>query len=73
MSDESTLEGWVPNVGVDVTLEKVIDSAFEYRGDVSLDMVDGTTAVGYLFNRNVAVAIPFAEVLEAGTGEWLHL
>ncbi len=73
MSDGSTLQGWVPNISGDVTLEQVIDSAFDYRGDVSLDKVDGTTVVGYLFNRNAAAAIPFAEVMEAETGEWLRL
>ena len=73
MSEESTLEGWVPNVGGDLTLEQVIDSAFEYRGDISLDKVDGTTVVGYLFNRNAAAGIPIVEVLEAETGEWLRL
>ena len=73
MMDESTLEGWIPNVGDDATLEQVIDYAFEYRGDVSLDKVDETTVVGYLFNRNAAVALPFVEVLEAETGKWLRL
>lgn len=73
MSDESTLEGWVPTVDDGVTLAQVVESAFEYRGDVSLDKVDETTIVGYLFNRNAAAATPFVEVLEAGTGEWLRL
>ena len=73
MSDDSTLEGWVPNVGGDVTLAEVIESAFEYRGDVTIDKVDGTTVVGYFFNRNAAAAIPFGEVIEADTGEWLRL
>ena len=73
MNDESTLESWVPNIGGEQTLEQVIDTAFEYRGDISLDKVDETTIVGYLFNRNAAAAIPFVEVLEAETGEWLRL
>lgn len=73
MSDESSLEGWVPDVSTDVTLAQVIDYAFEYRGDVSIDKVDGTTVVGYLFNRNAATTVPTVEVIEVDTGERLRL
>ena len=73
MSNESSFQGWVPNVGIEVTLEQVVDNAFDYRGDVSVDKVDGTTVVGYLFNRNAATAIPFLEVIELDTGNSLHL
>ena len=73
MDPETTLEGWEPILGDRLTLVEIIDNAFEYRGDISLDRVDGTTVVGYLFNRNADVAIPFLEVLEATTGECLRL
>ena len=73
MDNESTLEGWVPSLGGQVTLSEVINKAFEYRGDISLDRIDGTTVVGYLSNRNAIAAIPFVEVLEAKTGECLRL
>ena len=73
MNDESKLKSSVPSIGGEQTLGQMIDTAFEYRGDISLDKVDETTVVGYLFNRNAAAAIPFVEVLEAETGEWLRL
>ena len=73
MADEGSLQGWEPELGGDVTLARVVDLAFEYRGDVSLDAVDGKTIVGYLFNRNAAGATPFAEVMETDTGARLRL
>ena len=55
------------------SLADIIDLAFEYRGDVSIDRVDGSAIVGYLFNRNAAGAAPYAEVIETGSGHHLRL
>jgi hypothetical protein len=35
-------------------LEKQIEAAFDYRGDVTLTLSDGETLVGYVFNRDFA-------------------
>ena len=67
MTDEQTLEGWVP--GPDVSLDEIIERAFDYRGNVTLVRRDGTELVGYLFNRNATVAEPFVEMIDiAGDG-----
>ena len=73
MPGEASLQGWVPEIGPGTPIEHVVDLAFEYRGDVSVDLVDGTTILGYLFNRKAAGALSFAEVIEAATGERLRL
>ncbi|HXH82140.1 MAG TPA: hypothetical protein VNN07_04335 [Candidatus Tectomicrobia bacterium] len=52
MSEETSLEGWAPEIPDADTLERVIDLAFDYRGDVTLDLDDGRQVVGYLFNRD---------------------
>ncbi len=68
MTDE-TLEGWVPEIGQGLTLEEVIERAFDYRGNVTVVRTDGTELEGYLCNRNHAVAEPFVQVFDrAGDG-----
>ena len=73
MGDEASLQGWDPTDADQVTLAELVDHAFAYRGDVSLEAVDGSTIVGYVFNRNAAGATPFAEVIETETGARLRL
>jgi hypothetical protein len=45
-----------------------IESAFDYRGDVTLTLTDGRTLVGYVSNRNWEDSEPFLEVM---TPDWL--
>jgi hypothetical protein len=66
---EETLEGWEPEVGRGVTLEEVVERAFDYRGNVTVVKTDGTEFEGYLFNRNRDVAEPFVQMFgRAGDG-----
>jgi hypothetical protein len=65
MPDEASLQGWEPVVSDDLPFTKVVELAFAYRGDVSLDLVDGTTLVGYLFNYNSETL----DVIQTETGE----
>lgn len=77
MADEESLQGWEPVIGDEMPVAKVVEIAFGYRGDVSLDLVDGTTIVGYLFNyQSGRIAVgraPIAEVIQTDTGERLRL
>ncbi len=59
------LEGWVPEIGGDLTLARVIDLAFDYRGNTTVVTTDGTEIEGYLFNRNGDVPDPFVQVFDA--------
>jgi hypothetical protein len=47
-----------------------IEKAFDYRGDVTLDLKDGTNVVGYLFNREPKgtprCPEPFVEIYPTG-------
>ena len=65
--EERSLEGWAPDIPDAATLADVLDRAFDYRGDVTLVLADGSQVDGYLFNRNRDVAEPFVQVF-AGTG-----
>lgn len=67
MTSEPSLEGWVP--GPDVPLADVIDRAFDYRGNVTVELRDGTELSGYLFNRDARTRQPFVQMFDtAGDG-----
>ena len=69
LDEHGPLEGWDPAVGVEVSLEDVVDRAFDYRGDVTVVRRDGTEVIGYLFNRNAEVVRPFVQMFDrAGEG-----
>ena len=63
MIDEQSLEGWVP--GPDDSLTEVIERAFDYRGNVTVERRDGGELVGYLFNRNAEAREPFVQMIDA--------
>src|SRR5690242_17301002 len=71
MTEEGTLEGFVPAADADVA--QVIEHAFDYRGDVTLVRRDGSEVVGYLFNRNRDVAAPFVQLYPATGGDPLTI
>jgi len=41
---------------------EAVELAFDYRGDVTLELKSGETVVGYLFNRDAAGADPWIEI-----------
>jgi hypothetical protein len=59
-----SLEGWEPAPAGGEDLARVIDLAFDYRGDVTVVGRDGCEWIGYLFNRSATVPDPFVEILE---------
>jgi hypothetical protein len=64
-----SLEGWVPEVGPYLTLQEVVEFAFDYRGNTTIVRTDGTEVVGYLFNRDTYGPEPFIEYFdESGEG-----
>jgi hypothetical protein len=64
VSEDTALEGWAPEPATAEDLARVVDLAFDYRGDVTLVLRDGGERVGYLFNRDGCIAEPFVEILE---------
>lgn len=68
-AERGPLEGWDPAVGVEVSLEEVVERAFDYRGDVTVVRRDASELCGYLFNRNAEVTEPFVQLFDrAGAG-----
>jgi hypothetical protein len=62
--EERSLEGWAPEPGPDLTLNHLIDLAFDYRGNVTIVASDGSEIEGYLFNRDAEVADPFVQLFD---------
>jgi hypothetical protein len=55
--------------GPDVPLADVIDHAFDYRGNVTVERRDGSELVGYLSNRDARAREPFVQLFDlAGDG-----
>ena len=47
-------------------LFSVIDSAFDYRGDVTVVLTSGEKIVGYVFNRKVDAEPAYLDIFPAG-------
>ena len=50
------------------TITDLIERAFQYRGDVTVGIVDGKPVTGYLYNRNASCSEPFVQLFETATG-----
>ena len=47
-------EGWVPELASDEDLRRALETAFDYRGDVTITLKNGTQIEGYIFDRRSA-------------------
>lgn len=52
-----TLEGRILNIDSPADLNEVLRLAFDYRGDVTVHLRDGSTVDGFLFNHNATSGI----------------
>lgn len=57
-----SLEGRVCTSQSQGETAEVVELAFDYRGDVTLTLSSGESVVGYIFNRQAAVADPYLEL-----------
>lgn len=48
---EKSLQGWIPPLVTDEEVRAALEKAFDYRGDVTLTLRDGSVVEGYLFDR----------------------
>ena len=45
------LEGWVPPLATDEEIRTAFEKAFDYRGDITLTLKNGSKVEGYVFDR----------------------
>jgi hypothetical protein len=50
----AAVEGWVPELASEQDLLAALETAFDYRGDVTIARKDGSTVEGYIFDRRSA-------------------
>jgi hypothetical protein len=68
MESEKSLEGWEPEPGPDLPLARIVELAFDYRGNVTVARRDGTELYGYVFNRDTDTPAPYLEMFDAEGG-----
>ena len=61
-ADEKTLQGWIPSLASDAEVREALEKAFDYRGDVTLTLKDGSRVEGYLFDRRNGATLDTSEV-----------
>jgi hypothetical protein len=64
VDEEQSLEGWQPQPSAELPLGRIIDLAFDYRGNTTVVTVNGRALDGYLFNRDADAAEPFIEMFD---------
>jgi hypothetical protein len=68
MEAEKSLEGWAPEPNAELPLARIIDLAFDYRGNTTIMKRDGTALHGYVFNRDADAPAPYLEMFDAEGG-----
>jgi hypothetical protein len=72
-AEEPSLEGWAPEPSEALPLARIVDLAFDYRGNTTVVRTDGVELEGYVFNRNAEVPEPFIQMFDAGGGGLITL
>src|SRR5438067_6524460 len=45
------LEGWIPELASEAEIAQALEKAFDYRGDVTITLKNGSKLEGYIFDR----------------------
>ncbi|HMD61518.1 MAG TPA: hypothetical protein VKG78_08810 [Opitutaceae bacterium] len=56
-TEHHNLAGWVPTLANDDDLRKALETAFDYRGDVTLTLRSGERVEAYIFNRRTGATL----------------
>jgi hypothetical protein len=49
--EQENLEGWIPTLATEAETREALEKAFDYRGDVTLTLKNGSVVEGYLYDR----------------------
>jgi hypothetical protein len=53
----ASVQGWVPELATDEEVRQALETAFDYRGDVTLTKKNGSVTEGYIFDRISAATL----------------
>src|SRR5215469_8190985 len=45
------LEGWIPQLAGEADIREALEKAFDYRGDITITLKNGSKVEGYIFDR----------------------
>ncbi len=68
MEVEGSIEGWTPEPDAELPLARIVELAFDYRGNTTVVKRDGTELEGYVFNRDSESPTPYLEMFDAEGG-----
>jgi hypothetical protein len=66
--ESGTLQGRLFRPRSEQELAEAIEEAFDYRGDVTIELKDSTHLEGYVFNRDATAVPPALELFPKGEG-----
>ena len=63
--DREAVQGWIPELASEDELRIALEKAFDYRGDITLTLRDGSKVEGYIFDRisGPALASSFVRII----------
>jgi hypothetical protein len=69
------IEGWVPELASDDDIRVALEKAFDYRGDVTVTLKNGTAVEGYIFDRvaGTSLTTSFVRLLPKTSNERLKV
>lgn len=68
-SEPESLEGRIFRPATAAELAEAVEQAFDYRGDILLELASGKNVEGYVSNRDTRAAEPFLEIFPKDESE----
>jgi hypothetical protein len=74
-SEREALQGWIPEMATDEETRAALEKAFNYRGDVTITLKEGSKLEGYVFDRRPGktLADSFVRVIPKDRAEKLSI
>ena len=70
-----TMEGWIPNLASEQEIRDALEKAFDYRGNVTITLKDGSKIDAYVFDRVTrdTLAGSYVRVLPINSGQRVRI
>ena len=70
-----TMEGWIPNLASEQEIRDALEKAFDYRGNVTITLKDGSKIDAYVFDRVTrdTLAESYVRVLPISSGQRIRI
>ncbi len=60
--EREQLEGWIPALASEAEVRDALEKAFDYRGDMTVTLKDGSQVEGYLFDRRTGPTLETSSI-----------